>query len=261
MTVNASRKRSLLVSSIRLIASPVAAIESRRSFRWTVRNVWRVSSSSNCSMAIMFTGPRRSIFALRAAMASSGVAGSGGGWTGPAPPRPRPPRLDSDRRDSRVPVLIDRVLLRLVGHRRARARPGPSRSASSTSASTWSSVACTASTQVDARCARSDSAVTRTSSSSRDLGADAVERPARLADGGILGVGSAAAAPTAARRPRGRRPRRRSRSWTSRSRRALPSSIAWRSRPGAPGSGALPPAAPRSATRARRSRPPAARPR
>jgi hypothetical protein len=27
------------------------------SFRWVVRNTWRVSSSSNCSIAIMLTGP------------------------------------------------------------------------------------------------------------------------------------------------------------------------------------------------------------
>ena len=42
MAANASRKRCLLVSSIFLIVSPVAVIESVRSFRWVVRNVWRV---------------------------------------------------------------------------------------------------------------------------------------------------------------------------------------------------------------------------
>src|SRR6185436_9786343 len=62
MAVNASRNRLLVVSSIRLIASDVWAIDSTRSFRCVVRNVWRVSSSSNCSIAIMFTGPSRSIF-------------------------------------------------------------------------------------------------------------------------------------------------------------------------------------------------------
>ena len=65
MAVNASAKRALLVSSIRVMASIVCAIESIRSLRCVVRKAWRVSSSSNCSMAIMFTGPRRSIFALR----------------------------------------------------------------------------------------------------------------------------------------------------------------------------------------------------
>ena len=39
------------------MASPVCAIESSRSLRCVVRNVWRVSSSSNCSIAIMLTGP------------------------------------------------------------------------------------------------------------------------------------------------------------------------------------------------------------
>ena len=38
------------------MASPVCAIESSRSLRCVVRNVWRVSSSSNCSIAIMLTG-------------------------------------------------------------------------------------------------------------------------------------------------------------------------------------------------------------
>ena len=40
-----------------------------------VRNVWRSSSSVNCSMAIMLTGPSRSIFFFNWAMASSGVQG------------------------------------------------------------------------------------------------------------------------------------------------------------------------------------------
>ena len=48
------------------MASTVCAIESMRSLRCVVRNRWRVSSSSNCSMAIMLTGPRRSIFSLSA---------------------------------------------------------------------------------------------------------------------------------------------------------------------------------------------------
>ena len=58
---------------MRRIASPVAAIESTRSLRCVVRNRWRDSSSSNCSMAIMFTGPSRSILSRSFAMASSAV--------------------------------------------------------------------------------------------------------------------------------------------------------------------------------------------
>ena len=65
MAANASTNRCRVVSSMRLIASLVCAIESIRSLRWVVRNAWRVSSSSNCSIAIMLTGPSRSI--LRAA--------------------------------------------------------------------------------------------------------------------------------------------------------------------------------------------------
>ena len=42
---------------MRLMASLVCAIESTRSLRCVVRNAWRVSSSSNCSIAIMLTGP------------------------------------------------------------------------------------------------------------------------------------------------------------------------------------------------------------
>jgi hypothetical protein len=44
MALNASRKRACVVSSMRLMASFVCAIESMRSWRWVVRNVWRVSS-------------------------------------------------------------------------------------------------------------------------------------------------------------------------------------------------------------------------
>ena len=63
--MNASVKRARVVSSIRLMASDVCAIDSTRSVRCVVRNTWRFSRSSNCSMAIMFTGPSRSIFALQ----------------------------------------------------------------------------------------------------------------------------------------------------------------------------------------------------
>ena len=59
---------------MRLMASAVCAIESTRSLRWVVRKVWRVSSSSNWSMAIMLTGPRRSILARSSAMASSALS-------------------------------------------------------------------------------------------------------------------------------------------------------------------------------------------
>ena len=73
MAVNASRKRTFVVSSMRLIASVVCAIESIRSLRCVVRKTWRVSSSSNCSIAIMLTGPSRSILSLRRSIASSAV--------------------------------------------------------------------------------------------------------------------------------------------------------------------------------------------
>ena len=59
---------------MRLIASPVCAIDSIRSLRCVVRNMWRVSSSSNCSIAIMLTGPSRSIFPRSAAIASSALS-------------------------------------------------------------------------------------------------------------------------------------------------------------------------------------------
>ena len=52
--------------AMRAMASAVCAIESTRSFRWVVRNACRVSSSSNCSMAIMLTGPSLSILPRRA---------------------------------------------------------------------------------------------------------------------------------------------------------------------------------------------------
>ncbi len=71
--VNASLKRAAVVSSIRAIASVVWAIDSTRSLRCVVRNTWRVSSSSNCSIAIMFTGPSRSIFSFSRTIASSAV--------------------------------------------------------------------------------------------------------------------------------------------------------------------------------------------
>ena len=74
MAVNASVKRCRVVSSIRLMASLVCVMESRRSLRWVVRKPWRVSSSSNCSIAIMFTGPSRSIFARSSAIASSALS-------------------------------------------------------------------------------------------------------------------------------------------------------------------------------------------
>ena len=72
IAANASAKRCRVVSSMRLIASLVCAIESTRSLRCVVRNAWRVSSSSNCSIAIMLTGPSRSILPRSAAIASSG---------------------------------------------------------------------------------------------------------------------------------------------------------------------------------------------
>ena len=75
MASNASRNRSRVVASIFRMASPVGEMESMRSFRCVVRNPWRFSSSSYCSMAIMLTGPSRSILRRSSAMASSGVSG------------------------------------------------------------------------------------------------------------------------------------------------------------------------------------------
>ena len=100
IAANASVKRCFVVSSMRLIASVVCAIESTRSLRCVVRNAWRVSSSSNCSIAIMFTGPSRSIFARSAAIASSALSArcsaattdaSGAEILGPAFESLRPP--------------------------------------------------------------------------------------------------------------------------------------------------------------------------
>ena len=48
-----------------------------RSLRCAVKNVWRDSRSSNCSIAIMLTAPMRSIFARRSATISSGVITGG----------------------------------------------------------------------------------------------------------------------------------------------------------------------------------------
>ena len=76
MDAKASSNRSRVVLSILRMASPVCAIESSRSLRCVVRNVWRVSRSSNCSMAIMLTGPSRSIFCLRSLMIASGLSAS-----------------------------------------------------------------------------------------------------------------------------------------------------------------------------------------
>ena len=60
MTSKASRKRSRDVRSIFLMAWSSSAIESSRSCRCAVRNVWRSSSSCACSTARTFTGPMRS---------------------------------------------------------------------------------------------------------------------------------------------------------------------------------------------------------
>ena len=156
MAVNASRKRACVVSSMRLIASLVCAIESTRSLRCVVRNTWRSSSSSNCSMAIMLTGPSRSIFAAarrwllrrssRSARRLSVNAATGDGF-------------------------VSSLVLRLGSGSSARwrRRPAwPARSAPSARprASTSSSVAWTASTHVCARWVRSLSAVARATSSS-----------------------------------------------------------------------------------------------
>ena len=84
IAVNASRNRTCVVSSIRLMASLVWAIESMRSCRCVVRKPWRASSSVCCSMAIMFTGPIRSIFPRSSVMASSAVMCSGTGASAPS---------------------------------------------------------------------------------------------------------------------------------------------------------------------------------
>ena len=136
---------------MRLIASLVCAIESTRSLRCVVRNVWRVSSSSNCSIAIMLTGPSRSILARSAAIASSA--------------RQRPLRrlvaaTGSRRRLRRRRAVGRRRPRRRRPARRRRSTPRIRRRlrrrapAASTSASTSSSVACTASTHDAARGAR-----------------------------------------------------------------------------------------------------------
>ena len=143
------------------MASPVCAIESSRSLRCVVRNVWRVSSSSNCSMAIMLTGPSRSIFFLRSAMTSSGVSSASS---------------DSVAGRGCLGGLVRHAVGRLgfvfvvLGAGRGGQRGGRARRARrassmrATSATTSSIAAPTASRQVAARCARSDAAVARASS-------------------------------------------------------------------------------------------------
>ena len=73
MAVNASRKRACVVSSMRV--DRFGGLRDRVDQVLALRGQEHValSSSSNCSMAIMFTGPRRSIFARSAAIASSAV--------------------------------------------------------------------------------------------------------------------------------------------------------------------------------------------
>ena len=127
MTVNASRKRSLVVLSIFRIASLVAAIESTRSLRCVVRNVWRDSRSSNWSIAIMLTAPIRSILARRSATISSGVSGR---WRQPA-------RRSTRRSRCRRPCRLSLPRLPPRPARRPPARgwrAAPSRSSCATSA-------------------------------------------------------------------------------------------------------------------------------
>ena len=153
------------------MASLVCAIESIRSLRCVVRNAWRVSSSSNCSIAIMLTGAqaidlraqggdrtrRRSSRAPRRAPAAVSAASAGAAPTR----RPRFRRLRAHRR----PASGSRQAVALPSVRR---RP-----------STSSSVACTASTHVCARWVRSASAVARATSSCAGLARGRLEHAPR----------------------------------------------------------------------------------
>ena len=121
MAANASRNRAFVVSSMRLIASPVAAIESTRSLRCVVRNTWRVSSSSNCSMAIMFTGPSRSILSRER---GDGFFGGEARATAPASSSRRCRIARSRRRPARSPSSplssgSSAAIARGIRHRRA----------------------------------------------------------------------------------------------------------------------------------------------
>ena len=155
MTANASRKRSFVVLSIFLIASPVAAMESTRSLRCVVRKVWRDFEVVELIDRHHVDGAHP--FDLGAQVEDHLVRGH------------RPCRRGA------------RLVGDIGGHRRRRRpRPSagsgasstglglasrPSASSCATSAATSSSVACTDSTQFVARCERSDSAVARATSS------------------------------------------------------------------------------------------------
>ena len=173
---------------MRLMASLVCAIESTRSLRCVVRNVWRVSSSSNCSIAIMLTGPSRSIFARRAAIASSALSVRCSAATIVGSDRRRPASVacdssSSSRSSSGSSAQIDAGVRDRVPFAFELRRPR---------ASTSSSVAWTASTHAYARCDRSLSAVARATSSSATTARTASSAPrASLIDGFEL-VGPAA---------------------------------------------------------------------
>ena len=147
IAANASRKRSLVVLSMRLIASLVGAIESTRSLRCVVRKVWR-----GLELVELLDGHHvhgAEAIDLRLAGRRSLVGASA--RAGPPPTAGRRASATSRRR-------LPRSILR---RRPAQSSTGvglassPSRSSCATSAATSSSVACTASRQMCARCARS----------------------------------------------------------------------------------------------------------
>ena len=144
IAANASAKRWRVVSSIRLIASLVCAIESTRSLRCVVRNAWRVSSSSNCSIAIMLTGPRRSI--LRAQRGDRFFGAQRALLGGRRPPRRPSPVGRPARRASSLVGLLG------ADDARRRASTLPSRSSSLDLDDDLVERGLTASTQVCARC-------------------------------------------------------------------------------------------------------------
>ena len=209
IAANASVKRCRVVSSMRLIASLVCAIESTRSLRCVVRNAWRVSSSSNCSIAIMLTGPSRSIFARSVAIASSALSarcsrGDDGGVG-----------CESRRSAGRLVCQLRRLLG--ADRRRASGVAWPSRSSCSTSSDDL----------VERRLDRVLAGVREVrqvgfGGRARDVelgddGANRVERAARVLDRGFVLVGPGAQrrhrvvggmhVADAARRARGRRRR------------------------------------------------------
>jgi hypothetical protein len=108
---NASVKRCCVVSSIRLIASAVCAIESTRSLRSVGQERVARSSSSNCSIAIMFTGRADRSSPRSAAIASSALSAA-------APP----PRQTRRRREVLVAIRLPQPAIRNPDWRRRRPR-------------------------------------------------------------------------------------------------------------------------------------------